>query len=113
MIEKELRKKGSKVTNSFVVLIKTSRIYDSSNETYISSFKAFGDALRNYLSEMNRFELQTVYDLIFISGVRLRIDLEAYINFEFLVEELKKWQIGEITFLKGITDREIEKFLRL
>ena len=113
MIEKELRKKGSKVTNSFVVLIKTSRIYDSSNETYISSFKAFGDALRNYLSEMNRFELQTVYDLIFISGVRLRIDLEAYINFEFLVEELKKWQIGEITFLEGITDREIEKFLRL
>ncbi|RKX69952.1 hypothetical protein DRP53_06595 [candidate division WOR-3 bacterium] len=113
MIEKELRRRGSKITNLFVVLVKTSRIYDSTNVTYVNSFQAFTSALREYLSEMNRFELQTVYDLLFVSGVRLRIDLEAYINFEFLVEEFKRWDLGEIAFSAGIGDEEIEKFLRI
>jgi len=92
---------ASRVENDLIIklhiLMKVSQIYDQKNVALDQVVQGTLELITHLMKLKDSLSLRVIRDGIFINQKRLKIGVDSYIGFKFVLEQLKKKRLGEIT----------------
>ncbi len=97
--------------NNIAGLIKTSQIHDPSNVAVAKTLSRFQTVANELMGSNGNLTLRLVGDFMFVNEERLRYSQDSTLNCDFMIQEMKKRDIGEITFLSPLSDRQVQLFV--
>src|SRR3989338_6662505 len=103
-------KEPKDLINQLSVMIKTAQLYHTDNIAVINAIKKFSDILSPILSE-GEAALELVGEFFHLNGSRIRYSMEYVFNYDFLVREFRKNELGSITFTNVLHEDEIKNLL--
>ena len=103
-------KEPKDLINQLSVMIKTAQLYHTDNIAVINAIKKFSDILSPIVSE-GEAALELVGEFFHLNGSRIRYSMEYVFNYDFLVREFRKNELGSITFTNVLNEDEIKKLL--
>jgi HD-GYP domain-containing protein (c-di-GMP phosphodiesterase class II) len=107
MKEKMLEDRAKDVVNNLAIVIKTSQLHDVNNVAVVNAIHKFLEIL-NPLVSAEEVTLQLVGEFFHFNGSRVRYTLEYSSNFDFIIEEFKKINLGTIIFEGTLTEDMIK-----
>lgn len=111
--DEEAVRLGRELVTQLSVLLKTAQIHDASNVAMVNPSENLAAVLRQLWRWNEAVHLHLVGDYLFLDDLRLRMDLERFTIFNQVIEELKRVQIGGITFNAGVGPAELRRFASL
>ncbi len=109
----ELHKSAIEIVNQLSVIIRTSQIHDPNNIAVVSAIDKFVSFINSLISHENIIIIELRGEFFYLNDNRIRYPLEHLINFDFLVREFKKREIGSIIFKHKIVSDDIKVFIRV
>ena len=109
LIDKE--KKSKELVNGLAVLIKTAQIHNLNNISVSNSIKKILDTLNSLLSE-DTVTLELVGEFFHVDGGRVRYSMDFIFNYDFLIKEFKKRQLGSIIFDDILNENDIRDMVK-
>jgi len=110
--EREIHRTSQDVVNLLSVVLRTAQIHDSSNVAVTTAIDKFL-ALINYLISIeDGISLSLVGEFFYLNEIRIRYSLEYLLNFDFLIREFKKREIGKVFFKQPLKPEDMQIFLK-
>ncbi len=103
-------KEPKDLINQLAVMIKTAQLHHTDNIAVINAIKKFSDILSPIVSE-GEAALELVGEFFHLNGSRIRYSMEYVFNYDFLVREFRKNELGSITFTNVLHENEIKNLL--
>jgi HD-GYP domain-containing protein (c-di-GMP phosphodiesterase class II) len=111
-IDQKVAKVSKDVINQLAVVIKTSQLHDPTNVAVVKSLEKILKMV-NWLVSTGPINMELVGDYFYVNETRMKIAMEQLVNFDYLVREFKKHDLGSITFSGPIDINGIQNFLKL
>ncbi len=108
--DEDRAERGKKLVNELVILLKTAQIHDVGNLAFDQPIEKFHHTLGLLFKNDPEVTLSLEGDSLFLGETKLKIDIDGFTNLMFIIEEMKKREIGAIVFLRGINKREVITF---
>jgi len=97
--------------NTLGSLIKTAQIHDASNSAYQAAQEKCLASVNGLLAQSGDVSISLVGAFVFVNEERLRYAHDSTLNLDFLVREMKKREIGNITFHRALSGPELADFV--
>ncbi len=110
--EIERFKAGKDLVNQLSVVLRTSHIHDPNNVAVVSVIDKLVPMINLLVEDERVVSLELRGEFFYINDYRIRYSLEYLLNFDFLIREFKKRELGSITFKDKITAEQIKVFTR-
>lgn len=110
--DRELHKHAKELINQLSVVLRTSQIHDANNVALISSMSRLVAMLNTFVEQENIVTLELRGEFFYINDYRIRYSLEFLLNFDFLIREFKKRELGSVVFKNQIKSEDIKAFIR-
>ncbi len=101
---------GKSLVDQLVILIKTAQIHGIGNLAFDQPIEKFMKILSILFTGDSEISLNIEGDFLFLGETRLKIDVDGFGNLMFLVDAMKKRQLGSVTFSRGVSKREAISF---
>jgi len=108
----DLHKNAKDVINQIAIVVRTSQIHDANNVAIASSISKIVSMINMLLDKESLIHLELRGELFYINEYRIRYSLEYLLNFDFLVREFKKRDLGSVTFKNQLKTEDIKTFTR-
>lgn len=102
---------GTTLVNQLYTLIKTAQIHDPNNIALVAPLENLMNTIKEFLKDETQLTLSLTNDLFYVNETRLRWDIEGFISFNYLIEEMKKKEIGSVTFIDHLSIEELKRFV--
>ncbi|MEW6324358.1 MAG: HD-GYP domain-containing protein [Nitrospirota bacterium] len=112
-IDQELLQKGKAWVNQCSILLRTAQIHDPSNVAFEQPFELFQQQLYGLQRQWGELSLRLERDALFLGEAKLKMDIDTYANFTYLIDEMKRHHVGLITFHGSLRSDELVKFVCL
>jgi HD-GYP domain-containing protein (c-di-GMP phosphodiesterase class II) len=110
--EKEIHKNAQDIINQLSVILRNAQIHNPGNIAVTTAIERFLSLL-NHLTHIEKsLALELVGEYFYCDDVRVRYSLEHLLNFDYLVREFKKREIGKIVFSHGVRPEDVQVFLK-
>ena len=110
--EREAHRSSQDLVNLLSVVLRTAQIHEHNNIAVTTAIDKFL-YLINHLIEMElNISLGLVGEFFYLNEVRIRYSLEYLLNFDFLVREFKKRELGMIVFKNMLKPEDVQIFLK-
>lgn len=110
--DKETHKSAQDIINQFSVILRNAQIHDPRNVAVTTAIDKFL-ALVNHLTLAERdLTLELIGEYFYCDEVRVRYSMEHLLNFDYLVREFKRREIGKIVFSHGVKPQDVQVFLK-
>jgi putative nucleotidyltransferase with HDIG domain len=93
------------------ILMKVSQIYDQRNVALDQVVQGTLKLINHFLKSEGSLSLQVIRDGIFINQKRLKIGIDSYIGFKFVLEQLQKKRVGEIRICAVLDEDMLKEFV--
>ena len=103
MKEKMLEDRAKDVVNNLAIIVKTSQLHNVNNVAVVNAIHRFLEIL-NPLVSTEEVTLQLMGEFFHLNGSRIRYTLEYSSNFDSIIEEFKKINLGTIIFQNTLTE---------
>lgn len=111
--EKEQIKISQDIINQLSVILRTSQIHDTSNIAVVNSIERFLLLLNQFFKDNeSSLILDLIGEFFYINDRRVRYALEYLLNFDFLIKEFRKRQLGKVIFRNNLQANDIQLFLK-
>ena len=110
--ERELHKHAKELINQLSVVLRTSQIHDANNVALVSSVSRLVAMLNTFVEQEDIITLELRGEFFYINEYRIRYSLEYLLNFDFLVREFKKRELGSIVFKNQIKSDDIKALIK-
>ncbi len=110
--ERELHKHSKELINQLSVVLRTSQIHDANNVALVSSISRIVAMLNTFIEQERAITLELRGEFFYINDYRIRYSMEYLLNFDFLVREFKKRELGSVVFKDQIRSEDIKAFIR-
>lgn len=108
----QLRRLGLELVTHLFSAGKTVRLYDMNNRAAQRALESLHKAVNQMLDAENTASLRVNNDLLLVNDMRIAVDAQHYGPFEYVVEEMKKRQVGCVEFHEGVNSRDLGVFLK-
>src|SRR3990172_1092930 len=108
--ELDLRKNAKDLINQISIVVRTAQIHDANNIAISSSLSRVVSMINMLLDKENAINLELRGEFFYINEYRIRYSLEFLLNFDFLVREFKKREMGSVTFKNQLRIEDIKAF---
>jgi HD-GYP domain-containing protein (c-di-GMP phosphodiesterase class II) len=112
-VGQELLPLGKALVNRFSILLRTAQIHDVRNVAFEQPFEQFQGTLYSLHRQLGDLSLRVERDALFISDMKLKMDIDTYANYTHVMEALKNHQVGTIIFQESLKADELAKFIHL
>lgn len=110
MLLTERGREDREIINSLAVIIKTTHIHQPDNIAVVNAIKKFFSVLSPLLTEKSvKFEL--IGEFFYLDSNRIKYSVDSVLNYDFLVREFKKRELGSIIFEDNLQEKDIRTFL--
>jgi HD-GYP domain-containing protein (c-di-GMP phosphodiesterase class II) len=110
--DREVHKSAQDIINQLSVILRTSQIHDPSNIAVTTAIDKFLLLINPLIESERSITLELIGEFFYINGSRIRYSLEYLLNFDFLVREFKKREIGSVIFKNKIKHDDLKIFLK-
>lgn len=110
--ERELHRHAKELINQLSVVLRTSQIHDANNVALVSSTSRLVAMLNTFVEQEKIVTLELRGEFFYINEYRIRYSLEYLLNFDFLVREFKKRELGSVVFKNQIKSEDIKALIR-
>jgi hypothetical protein len=76
------------------VLMKGSQIYDQKNVALTQVVQGSLELIKHFLKSEGSLDLKVIRNGLFINGKRVKIGVDSFIGFKFVLEQLQKKRVG-------------------
>jgi HD-GYP domain-containing protein (c-di-GMP phosphodiesterase class II) len=111
-VDQKVAKVSKDVINQLAVVIKTSQLHDPTNVAVVTALEKIIQMV-NWLVSTGPITIEVVGDYFYVNETRIKFPMEQLVNFDYLVREFKKHNLGSISFEGPIAVDEIQTFLKL
>ncbi len=108
----DLFKNAKDLINQISIVMRTAQIHDANNVAVSSSISRLVSMINMLLDKEGLIHLELRGELFYINEYRIRYSLEYLLNFDFLVREFKKRDMGSVTFKNQLKMEDIKIFTR-
>ncbi len=108
--DEESAQVGKRLVVQLAILIRTSQIHDSGNFAFDQPTEKVHNTLQALFMEESEVSLNLEGDFLFLGDTRLKVDIDGFSNLIFLIDEMRRREIGSFVFFRGIKREEIIKF---
>jgi putative nucleotidyltransferase with HDIG domain len=109
--EREIFKTAKDLINQLSVVIRTAQVHESSNVAVTSVIERLVSTVNLLISTERVLSLELRGEFFYLNDYRIRYSLEFLLNFDYLVREFKKRELGSIIFKDKITSEDIKIFV--
>jgi putative nucleotidyltransferase with HDIG domain len=99
---------GKDLVNQLSIVLRTSHIHDPDNIAVISVIDRFVSLVNALIVNERVISLELRGEYFYINDYRIRYSLEYLLNFDFLIREFKKRELGSLIFKDKITAEEVK-----
>lgn len=110
MSSNDKQSKTRDLINCLAIAIKTSQIHHVNNISVTNAIKKLLSILGSLLSE-DTITLELVGEFFHVDGSRIRYSMDHIFNYDFLIREFKKRNLGSIVFEDVIQENDIKVLL--
>jgi putative nucleotidyltransferase with HDIG domain len=110
--EKEIHRTAKDLVNQFSAALRSSQIHDPNNEAVTSIIDKLVAMINSFIASERFVALELRGEFFYINDSRIRYSLEYLLNFDFLVREWKRRELGSIIFKDKIVSEDIKVFAR-
>ena len=110
--EREAHRSSQDLVNLFSVVLRTAHIHEHNNIAVTSAIDKFLYLLNHLIEIEQSISLGLVGEFFYMNDVRIRYSLEYLLNFDFLVREFKKRELGTIIFRNTLKPEDVQVFLK-
>ncbi|MEW6109433.1 MAG: HD-GYP domain-containing protein [Nitrospirota bacterium] len=107
----DIQKNTKDLINQFSVVLRTAQIHDPKNIAVASAVERLVSIINNLITYENLVTLELRGEFFYFNEYRIRYSLEYLLNFDFLVREFKKRELGSIIIRQKITAEDIKVFI--
>lgn len=110
--ERQIHIIAKDIINQFSIVLKTSLIHDPGNVAVRTAIEKFSVLINPLILAERTILLELMGEFFYINGSRIRYSLEYLLNFDFLVKEFKRREIGSVIFKNIVEPDDIQLFLK-
>ena len=110
--EKEIHKSAQDIVNQISVILRNAQIHNPDNIAVTAAIEKFISLMTHLTAGGRAITLELIGEYFYCDDVRIRYSLEHLLNFDYLVREFKKREIGRIVFADSIRVRDVQAFLK-
>ncbi len=110
--ERDLHRNAKDLVNQISVVLRTSQIHDTNNVALGSSINRLVAMINGLVAQENIVVLELRGEFFYINEYRIRYPLEYLLNFDFMVREFRKHELGNITFKGSVRADDIKAFIK-
>jgi HD-GYP domain-containing protein (c-di-GMP phosphodiesterase class II) len=110
--EREAHRSSQDLVNLLSVVLRTAQIHEHNNIAVTSAIDKFLYLLNHLIEIEQGISLGLVGEFFYMNDVRIRYSLEYLLNFDFLVREFKKRELGTIYFRNTLKPEDVQVFLK-
>lgn len=110
--ERQIHIIAKDIINQFSIVLKTSLIHDPGNVAVRTAIEKFSVLINPLIEAERTILLELMGEFFYINSSRIRYSLEYLLNFDFLVKEFKRREIGSVIFKNIVEPDDIQLFLK-
>jgi HD-GYP domain-containing protein (c-di-GMP phosphodiesterase class II) len=111
--DRESPRYSQDLINQLSVILRTAKLHDPGNVAVVSAIEKFLVTINESLGTTDDgLVLELIGEFFYINGFRVRYSLEYLLNFDFLIREFKKREIGKVIFRRGLRAGDMQTFLK-
>lgn len=110
--EKATHKSSQDIINQLSVIMRNAQIHDPMNIAVTTAIEKFISLINQLTLTEKALTLELVGEYFYCDEVRVRYSLEHLLNFDYLVREFKKREIGRVVFYHGVKPQDVNVFLK-
>lgn len=110
--QKQIYITAKDIINQFSIVLKTSLIHDPGNIAVRTAIEKFIVLINPMIESERTVLLELMGEFFYINGSRIRYSLEYLLNFNFLVKEFRRREVGSILFKDVVKPEDIQLFLK-
>jgi putative nucleotidyltransferase with HDIG domain len=110
--DREVHRSAKDIINQLSVVLRTAHIHDPGNIAVTTAIDKFISLINPLIEAERSINLELIGEFFYINGTRIRYSLEYLLNFDFLVREFKKREVGAVIFKDSIRPGDIQLFLK-
>lgn len=111
-MSEEVLKPSRNALNNLAIILRTSQIHDSDNVAVINQMERFISLVNTILEKEKIMQIDIIGEFFYINDSRVKYTVEYLLNFDFLMRELKKRDVGTIIFKNKLNIDDIKLFTR-
>jgi HD-GYP domain-containing protein (c-di-GMP phosphodiesterase class II) len=108
----ELHRNAKDLINQISVVVRTAQIHDTNNVATASAISKLVSMINILLDKENFIALELRGEFFYINDFRIRYSLEYLLNFDFLVREFKKRELGSVIFKHQLKVDDVKVFTK-
>jgi HD-GYP domain-containing protein (c-di-GMP phosphodiesterase class II) len=108
----EIARSSKDIINQISVMIRTAHIHDPGNIAVLTAIERLIATVNPLVSHNGRLTLQVVGEFFYLNESRVRYSMEYLLNFDFLIREFKRRDLGSITIDGPLTTEDMQLFVK-
>jgi len=110
--DREIHRSGQDIINQLAVILRTAQIHDPGNIAVTSAIERFILLINQLTASELSVALELIGEFFYIADIRIRYSMEHLLNFDFLVREFKRREIGRVIFRNPVRADDVQIFLK-
>ncbi len=111
--EVDLRLAGKTIINQLGVVLRTGQIHDIDNVAVVDAVDKFIRLVNPVIEAEGLLKIDVIGEFFYINDSRVRYPLEYMLNFDYLLREFQRRELGTVVFGARLETDEIKTFLRV
>jgi HD-GYP domain-containing protein (c-di-GMP phosphodiesterase class II) len=110
--ERTIQKNPAEIVNQFSIVLKTALIHDPNNIAVRTAVEKLISLMKPIIESEKSIILELSGEFFYINETRVRYSLEFLLNFDFLIKEFRKRELGKVVFTAPIKSDDVLIFLK-
>jgi HD-GYP domain-containing protein (c-di-GMP phosphodiesterase class II) len=110
--ERAIHKSPGEIVNQLSIVLKTALIHDPNNIAVRNAVEKLISLMNPILESEKNITLELSGEFFYMNEIRVRYSLEFLLNFDFLIKEFRKRELGKVVFTAPIQSDDILIFLK-
>jgi HD-GYP domain-containing protein (c-di-GMP phosphodiesterase class II) len=110
--EKEVTQSPKDIINQIAVMIRTAHIHDPGNIAVTTAIERLTATVNPLVSLNGKVTLEIVGEFFYLDESRVRYSMEYLLNFDFLIREFKRRDLGSIIIDGPLTTEDMQVFIK-
>jgi HD-GYP domain-containing protein (c-di-GMP phosphodiesterase class II) len=110
--DKEIDLYAKDIINQLSIIMRTANIHSPGNVAVTTAIEKYVYLINPLIKSEKSLLLELFGEFFYINGARIRYSLDYLVNFDFLVREFKKRELGSILFSDFVSPNDLHVFLK-
>jgi len=110
--EREEHRNSQDLVNLLSVVLRTAQIHERNNIAVTSAIEKFLSLINQMIITAEGISLGIIGEYFYLNDIRIRYSLEYLLNFDFLIREFKKRELGKVVFGHVLKPADVQLFLK-